>query len=149
MNPMNPMDLAPDELDAPFWEGCRAHTFLVHRCTLCDRAYWPASTCIDHGSAAMAWQPASGRAEVFTYTVVHHPYDRSLVDKLPYAAAVVKLDEGPFFHTDIVGCEAADVRIGMRVKVTFEDVDAETTIPHFVSDTPASEGARDDAHPTQ
>ena len=128
---LRPMDLVPDELDAPFWEGCKRHVFLVHRCMVCGRAYWPASTCIDHGSSAMEWQPASGRAEVFTYTVVHHAYDRSMADKLPYAAAVVKLDEGPFFHTDILDCAADDVHVGMRVRVVFVAVDDEAVIPHF------------------
>ena len=132
---LRPMDLVPDELDAPFWEGCKQHVFLVHRCMVCGRAYWPASTCIDHGSSAMEWQPASGRAEVFTYTVVHHAYDRSMADKLPYAAAVVKLDEGPFFHTDILDCAADDVHIGMRVRVIFESLDDDTVIPHFTADT--------------
>ena len=131
---LRPMDLVADELDAPFWEGCKQHVFLVHRCIECGRAYWPASTCLDHGSAAMEWQPASGRAEVFTYTIVHHAYDRSMADKLPYAATVVKLDEGPFFHTDIVGCAPSDVRVGMRVRVVFESVDDETVIPHFTPD---------------
>lgn len=147
---LRPQDLAPDDLDAPFWHACRAHTFLVHRCTACGRAYWPASTCIDHGSASMAWQPASGGGEVFTYTVVHHPYDRSLVDKLPYAACVVKLDEGPFFHTDIVGCAASEVHVGMRVHVMFEAIDDETTIPHFTpTPTPTPEEHRHDARLTQ
>ena len=132
---VRPMDFVPDELDAPFWEGCKQHVFLVHRCTECGRAYWPASTCIDHGSSAMEWQPASGRAEVFTYTVVHHAYDRARADKLPYAVAVVQLDEGPFFHTDIVGCDPSDVRVGMRVCVTYDGIDDETVIPHFTPDS--------------
>ena len=131
---MKPMDFAPDELDAPFWAACRDHVFVVHRCDACGRSYWPASTCLDHGSASMKWEPASGRGEVFTYTVVHHPYDRSLIDKIPYAVAVVRLDEGPFFHTDIVGCPAADVHVGMRVNVVFDDIDDETTVPHFTPD---------------
>jgi uncharacterized OB-fold protein len=83
----------------------------------------------------MQWQPASGRGEVFTFTVVHHAYDRSLADKVPYAAAVVELDEGPFFHTDIVGCPPSAVRIGMRVRVTFASIDDETVLPHFTPDT--------------
>ena len=82
----------------------------------------------------MKWKPASGGGEVFTYTVVHHPYDPSLVDKIPYAAAVVQLDEGPFFHTDIVGCDPGDVHIGMRVHVTFVETDDGFVIPHFASD---------------
>jgi uncharacterized protein len=132
---VKPRDLAPDELDDPFWAACRQHVFLVHQCTACGRAYWPASTCLDHGSASMEWQPASGRGEVFTYTIVHHAYDRSLADRLPYAVGVVKLDEGPFFHSDIVGCVPSAVQVGMRVHVTFETVDDETTIPHFTPDT--------------
>jgi len=140
---LRPQQLVPDDLDEPFWEGCKQHVFLVHRCTACGRAYWPAATCLDHGSSSMEWQPASGRGEVFTYTVVHHAYDRSLVDKLPYAATVVKLDEGPFFHTDILGCPASDVHVGMRVRVVFDTIDpaagdaAGTVIPHFTPDPDA------------
>lgn len=128
---MHPLDLAPDELDLPFWEGCQRKVFLLHRCTACGRAYWPASTCLDHGLSNMQWQPASGRGEVFTYTVAYHAYDPSMADRLPYAVGVVKLDEGPFFHTDFVGCDAADVRVGLRVEATFEHIDDETVIPHF------------------
>ena len=128
---MRPRDVVPDDLDAPFWEACLDRRFLVHRCGACGRAYWPASCCIDHGSAAMAWEPASGRGEVYTYTVVHHAYDAALADRLPYVLAVVRLDEGPFFHTDIVGCEPDEVHVGMRVQVVFDAVDAETAIPRW------------------
>jgi uncharacterized OB-fold protein len=129
MSVLRPRDVAPDDLDAPFWEACRDRRFLVHRCTECGRAYWPASTCLDHGSSSMEWQDASGRGEVHTYTVVHHVYDRSLVDKVPYVVAVVRLDEGPFFHTDIVGCEPQDVHVGMRVRVLFDEADE--MLPRF------------------
>jgi uncharacterized OB-fold protein len=128
---LRPIDVAPDELDAPFWDACREGRFLLHSCDECGRVYWPASTCIDHGSASMRWQPASGRGEVFTYTVVHHAYDRQYLDRLPYAVAVVRLDEGPFFHSDIVGCEPAEVHVGQRVEVVYDWVDDETVIPRF------------------
>jgi uncharacterized OB-fold protein len=115
---LRPQDLVPDDLDAPFWEGCKQQVFLVHRCTACGRAYWPASTCLDHGSASMEWQPASGRGEVFTYTVVHHPYHRSLVEKLPYAATVVNDEDRS--STDIVRCA---LRRASACCVMFEAVD--------------------------
>ncbi len=131
---LRPQDVVADELDAPFWAACRDEQFLVHRCGTCGRAYWPSATCIDHGSASMRWEPASGRGEVFTYTVVHHAYDPSLAAALPYAAAVVRLDEGPFFHTDIVGCPPGAVCVGMRVHVVFEHAGDGTSIPHFAPD---------------
>jgi hypothetical protein len=128
---LRPRDVAPDDLDAPFWAACLEHRFLVHRCTDCGRAYWPASTCLDHGAASMQWQDASGRGEVHTYTVVHHAYDPSFAERVPYVLAVVQLDEGPFFHSDLVGCDPADVHVGQRVRVVYDAPDDETVLPHF------------------
>ena len=115
----SPSDLAADDLDLPFWEAAVEGRFLVHRCGTCGRAYWPASTCVDHGSAAMAWDDAAGAGEVHTYTVVHHTYDPAF--PAPYVVAVVRLDEGPFFHTNIVGCPPDAVHVGMRVRAVFDD----------------------------
>ena len=129
--PILPFVVAPDDLDDPFWEGCARHEFLVHRCSECGRAYWPASSCLGHGSASMRWEPASGAGTVFTYTVFHHAYDPRFADRIPYALAVVQLDEGPFFHTDILECAADDVHVGMRVEVVYEDVADDLAIPHF------------------
>jgi hypothetical protein len=83
----------------------------------------------------MRWEPSNGRGEVHTYTIVHHAYSRDLVDRVPYALAVVRLDEGPFFHSDLVDCDLDDVHVGMRVRVTFDAIDDETVIPRFVPDT--------------
>jgi uncharacterized OB-fold protein len=129
--PILPHQVAPDDLDDPFWAGCVDHEFLLHRCRECGRAYWPASSCLDHGTTAMEWVPARGTGEVFTYTVFHHAYDPRFADRVPYALAVVQLDEGPFFHTDILECDAGDVYVGMRVEVVYEDVAVDLAIPHF------------------
>jgi uncharacterized OB-fold protein len=135
MNVLRPQDVAPDELDMPFWDACRDGQFLLHHCAVCGRAYWPASTCVDHGADAMQWQPGSGRGEVHTFTVVHHAYDPALADRVPYALAVVKLDEGPFFHSNIVGCDPASVHVGMRVEAVFDHLDDDTVIPRFAPAT--------------
>jgi uncharacterized OB-fold protein len=79
----------------------------------------------------MQWVVASGLGVVHTFTVFHHAYDHSFADRLPYVIAVVVLDEGPFFFTDIVDCEPADVAVGMPVEVVYEHLDDATTIPHF------------------
>lgn len=142
MKLLRPGDVAPDALDEPFWQACRERRFILHRCTACGRAYWPASCCIEHGSAAMQWQDASGRGAVHTYTIVHHAYDPALADRIPYALAVVQLDEGPFFHTDLVGCELAQVRVGMRVEVVWDRIDENTVIPRFTPEARSEEKNR-------
>jgi uncharacterized OB-fold protein len=149
MSRLRPRDVAVDQLDDAFWDGCLRQQFLVHRCAECGRSYWPASSCIDHGSASMEWRPASGLGEVFTYTIVHHVYDPDLADRVPYCVAVVKLDEGPFFHTDIVNCKLEDIHVGLRVHVTFEAIDDETALPHFAPVSTRERRSPDDPRPTQ
>src|SRR3546814_5887945 len=43
-------NLGGDILDLPFWEACRDGRFLLHRCNVCGRHYWPASRCVVHRS---------------------------------------------------------------------------------------------------
>jgi uncharacterized OB-fold protein len=126
-----PRDVAPDRLDDPIWEACRRHELLVNRCTVCGRCYWPATCCVEHGGDPMEWVVASGRGTVHTYTVYHHTYSAAFADRIPYVVAIVMLEEGCFLHCDVIDCDPADVHVGMAVEVTFEDVDEETTLPHF------------------
>ena len=117
MTPLLPPNVGADELDDPFWDGCRRHEFLLHVCSECDRAYWPAASCIDHGWAPMEWRPSSGRGEVHTYTVFHHAYMPWLADRVPYAIAV--------------GCAPSEVAIGLQVEVMFEEAAEGWVLPHF------------------
>jgi uncharacterized OB-fold protein len=122
-----PGDVVADDLDQLFWDACRDHRFLVQRCARCGLFYWPASCCTVHGSAAMEWVEASGRGQVHTYAVIHQSYRRTFLD-VPYNVAVVRLDEGPLFHTSIIDC--IKVEVGLRVQVAFVDYES-FTLPLF------------------
>ena len=50
----------------------------------------------------MAWERASGRATLHTY-VISHRAAPGIEDQVPYAIAVVELEEGPRMMTNIVG----------------------------------------------
>jgi hypothetical protein len=67
---------------------------------------------------------------VHTYTVNHQPWYPGLDP--PYVVAIVALPEqdGLRLTTNIVGCEPADVHIGMAVRVTFDHVD-DVWLPMF------------------
>jgi uncharacterized protein len=120
-----------DRLDLPFWEGCRRGEFLVHRCGVCNRAYWPASRCVLHGAEAMAWVRASGRGRVHTYTIMHHAYTPDMRGKTPYNVSVVQLEEGPFFHTNVVHCANEALRVGLEVEALFVEHESGLTMPMF------------------
>lgn len=126
-----PLPPGADEADAPFWEACHRDELLVHRCEVCRRSYWPATCCVEHGWEPMRWTRASGRGEVHTYTIFHKAFLPDLADRVPYVVAVVQLDEGPFLHTDILGCAPDGVRVGMHVEVCFQVATGGWVLPHF------------------
>ena len=49
----------------------------------------------------------------------------------PEIDAVIDLDEGTRFVSNIVGCDPSEVRIGMRVEMEMETVDEAWSLPVF------------------
>lgn len=120
-----------DALDLPFWEACREGRFLVHRCGICGRAYWPASRCVEHSDRDMKWVEASSRGVLYTYTVMHHAYTPDMQGKTPYVVGVVKLEEGPLYHSNVIGCPVEDVAVGMPLEAVMEPHPSGLTLPKF------------------
>jgi uncharacterized OB-fold protein len=50
---------------------------------------------------------------------------------VPYAVAIVELEEGFFLTTNIVGCPVEKVEIGMPVEIEYVDVTEQITLPKF------------------
>ena len=119
-------------LTQPFWEATRKHKFVMQRCSNCKRFHWlPVPRCQTCGGD-LEWEELSGKGSVYTYTVVNRAVRNKLfADKVPYLVAMVELDEGPRFIAPVQTKDLEKVRIGTRVEVTFEDVDAETSLPRF------------------
>lgn len=125
-----------DEDILPFWDGLKEHQFRLFRCRTCGAHYWPMAYCRQHDDIlpleTMEWVPTSGRGTVFAWVVVHQVMDPAYADELPYALALVELEEGPLFPTRIIDCDPGQVREGVSVEIAYEDV-AETgmTLPLF------------------
>lgn len=111
--------------NAEFWAGLRRHEFLLFTCKNCGARYWPAAYCRDCVAEAfygnMEWRPSSGRGLVFAFTIYHRASDPGFADAVPYVVALIELDEGPIFGTNIVHCSPEAVSIGMPVKVAYVD----------------------------
>ena len=118
---------------APFWEGLRRHQFLLFRCKGCGAWYWPAAYCrkcpAESFFGNMRWSPASGFGKVFAFNIQHRASHPGFKDSLPYVFALIELDEGPMFGSNIVGCNPTEVKIGLPVKVTYQDVMPEGADP--------------------
>jgi len=79
----------------------------------------------------MEWADASGRGRVFAFNIHNVAFDPVFKDDIPYVYALIELDEGPMFGSNIIGCDPSEVTIGMPVEVVFEDITEEYTLPKF------------------
>ena len=123
--------LDSDVADIPFWEACERGEFLLRRCNVCGCHYWPAVLCTEHGARDMAWVPASGRGEVHVHTIMRHAYSLEMKSKVPFNVSVIKLEEGPFFHSNVIDCPPEEMRTGLPVEVVFTQHENGMTIPQF------------------
>lgn len=116
----------------PFWEGARKGELRIQQCRDCGRRFFPArDLCTSCLGQNLEWVAASGRATLFSYTVMHQVYDPAFADRVPYAVADVQLAEGPRMISNVIDCPASNLRIGMPLEVRFDAVSAEMHLPRF------------------
>ena len=104
------------------------------RCERCARAhFYPRPFCPYCWSTRVHWERASGRANVYTYSVVRLNDHPSFASRVPYVAAIVELAEGPRMMTNLINVEPMNVRVGMAVAVDFAPAGEEgaSLIPVF------------------
>ena len=122
----------PNRDNEGFWDACRRHELRVQRCTRCGKLrHHPRPTCPGCCSPEYEWAAVSGRGVVYSFTIVHPPTLPAFQGQTPYNVAVVQLEEGPFMVTNLVGCAAGQIRIGMTVVVEFDDISPTISLPKF------------------
>ena len=89
-----------------YWERAQAHELWLRRCNACERAYfYPRDICPHCFSRDVTWVQASGRGTLHTFAVVERAPTPAFADHVPYVAALVDLEEGPRFPTNLVGVD--------------------------------------------
>ena len=79
----------------------------------------------------VTWQPASGRATLFSFAIFHRAYHPAWEKKVPYNVSMVELAEGPIVMSNVVGIDNARLKIGMPLSVDFEALDETMFKPVF------------------
>ena len=123
---------APDEASQPFFDGAREGRLMLMRCRDCGAWRIPSRDRCDRcWSTDTEWAQASGRGTLYTYGLMHQIYHPAFAPDVPYNVAVVELDEGVRFTTNIVDCPNDQLRVGMPVEVVFEPVSEDVRMPKF------------------
>ena len=62
----------------------------------------------------------------------HHPFNFFFKQAAPYIVALVDMDAGVRVNAPLRGIAEGDLRIGARVRLAFEPVTKDVTLPYFV-----------------
>lgn len=120
------------DFNRPFWEGTHRHELRLQRCQDCGKVWAPNGPVCPHCfSTHYTWDRLSGKGKVASWVVFHKLYHPSFAQDVPYNVAFIELAEGPRIIANVVGIPNKDIRIGMPVEVTFDDINEQISIPRF------------------
>ena len=120
----------PTSLSAPHWDGCRESELRVQQCRDCSAyIFIPQDACTNCLSDQLEWATSSGRGQVYSYTIVHRP--QRLEFEVPYAVAIIELEEGWRMLSNLIDVEMDAIEVGMPVEVTYRVMSDEITLPMF------------------
>ena len=123
--------------ETAYLRGLAEHRLLGQRCGVCGQVYVPPrGTCPADGvpTSEQVELPESGTVTTFCIVNVGYPGQKDQGFTPPYVAAAVLLDGADIaFQHLVLGCDPAEVRMGMRVRAVWGDAGS---ISHF---TPTGE----------
>jgi uncharacterized protein len=120
----------PSEISRPFWDGCADGVLRFQRCQQCARPVFnPAPLCRWCGCLDLEWEVSSGKGAVYSWSVVWRP--QSPAFNVPYAPAIIDMDEGYQMLSCIIGCTPDAIQVDLRVGVEFHPAGGGISLPYF------------------
>ena len=121
-------------LTKQFYEWCSRGELRFQRCSGCSTfRHVPRELCAECGSFDWEWARSSGKGTLFSFTLVARALNRVFASAVPYAAAIIELEEGVRILANVVDCPPDQLRIGMALRVDLERQTDTITLPVFRS----------------
>lgn len=125
------LPVARDAETAEFFDGTARGEFLLRRSRVTGEVLAPQVYTDSAGSTDLEWIPAAGTGRVVSWAVSYgKPVDG--VQRAQSVVAIVELDEGPWWWTELLGADPGELREGLPVQVDFVRPDGSAeTLPVF------------------
>lgn len=124
---------ARDDL-SPYWTNAAEGRLSVQCCAACGNLqHPPAPICYRCHGEQLGWQEVPPHGVIHSLSVMEQARVRGFESLIPLAIAVVELDaqEGLLIFGNLFGAYGRSARIGDRVEVWFEKIDARLSLPQF------------------
>jgi uncharacterized protein len=129
-----PQPRFPEPDTQAFWDATGQHKLTYQVDTTTGQVvFFPRSFSPYTGTDQLETRESKGLGTVYSYSVVRLNRHPAFAELGPYAVAYVDLDEGFRILTNITGVAdpVNEVKIGMRVKVKWEDQESGIALPLF------------------
>ena len=80
-------------------------------------------------SLEVQWIESSRQGRLYAWTEVHHPFVPGFREEIPYVMATVELAEGVRLQCQMLGAEAAALRLDLPVEIVFREVQDGLVLP--------------------
>jgi uncharacterized OB-fold protein len=128
--PERPMS-TPTRESQPYWDGLRDGKLMLQHCAACGKVrHYPRPVCPHCFSMASEFKAAPLTGTLHTWTVCHHPFNFFFKAGAPYIVALVDI-AGVRINAPLRGVEASRLKIGQPVRLQFEPVSKDVTLPYF------------------
>ncbi|MBE9538996.1 MAG: OB-fold domain-containing protein [Proteobacteria bacterium] len=137
-----PAPLSSNNLDEQFWAHCAQERLCFQRCNSCDTwRHLPRHMCAACGSAQWRWEKSCGKGAIHSWTVAHLPTHPAFAGDVPYAVAIIELQEGVRMVARLSGIKPADIVLDYEVELYFEKTTGGALLPFFRPRTEAQGSA--------
>ena len=121
-----------DSLSTVWFDAAARGKLLLQRDPQTGRAQlYPRSHVVGAPERDPEWLEASGRATLYSYTVVHRSVHPQFAPVTPFVLAIVELEEGPRMASWIVDVPHERLRCDMPLRVLFREIHPGLTMPCF------------------
>jgi uncharacterized protein len=123
---------APTPETQPYWSALRDRQLRLQRCADCGRVrHYPRPMCDQCWSMNVDWVDAAGTGTVHSWTITHYAFHPGWKGDLPYLLLTVDLAEGVRMNAQARGIPESALRVGLPVKIAYDEVTADLTLPVF------------------
>jgi uncharacterized OB-fold protein len=107
----------PRSFSQPYWQATRERKILLQYDRRAGKyQFFPRATSIYSGRRGdLEWREASGKGEVFSFTVARRAREPFRGHE-PFLVVLVTLDEGVNVMANVVNCSLDEIKIGLRMK---------------------------------
>jgi hypothetical protein len=124
----------PDDRSREFWDAAAAHSLVLARCARCSRFSHPPDTVCPHCGSTdpdFEFTAVDGSGSVRSWTIMRQSFLPGF--DVPFVLVDVELSAQPEVRLigRLVDGPEAPLRLGAPVRLTFEDIAPDVSVPAF------------------